>query len=225
MTVPVIIVPVLNRPDLLEKMLASIDYPVGRTVIIDNGGVVPAHIEAIHLPWNVGVAAAWNLGVKVTPCAPWWLICNSDIEFGEGDLAAMVEVMADPSPRVGMMLGFTAFAVNQATIKQLGFFEEGLVPAYFEDNDYSRRCEIAGVPRVQSQWSGRHEGSATIRSAPEYNLQNGYTFSYNAQFYRQKWGGLPDHERFTTPFDRGGPITDITMDIDRYRELAWKRVP
>ena len=36
---------------------------------------------------NLGVAASWNLGIKATPLADWWLICNSDIKFGPGDLA------------------------------------------------------------------------------------------------------------------------------------------
>lgn len=32
-----LIVPVLNRYDLLERMIASIDYPIKHLLIIDNG--------------------------------------------------------------------------------------------------------------------------------------------------------------------------------------------
>ena len=38
--IPAMIVPVLNRPDLLERLLASIDYPVADLLVIDNGNVV-----------------------------------------------------------------------------------------------------------------------------------------------------------------------------------------
>ena len=37
MSIPVIIVPILNRYDLLEQMLDSINYPVDNILIIDNG--------------------------------------------------------------------------------------------------------------------------------------------------------------------------------------------
>jgi len=35
--IPNLIIPVLNRYDLLDRMLASIDYPVAHLLIIDNG--------------------------------------------------------------------------------------------------------------------------------------------------------------------------------------------
>ena len=38
MSIPVLIVPILNRYDLLESMLDSINYPIDNILIIDNGG-------------------------------------------------------------------------------------------------------------------------------------------------------------------------------------------
>jgi hypothetical protein len=35
--IPVLGIPILSRPDDLTAMLASVDEPVGRLVIIDNG--------------------------------------------------------------------------------------------------------------------------------------------------------------------------------------------
>ena len=34
--IPAIVVPVLNRYDLLERLIVSIDYPVGTFLLIDN---------------------------------------------------------------------------------------------------------------------------------------------------------------------------------------------
>jgi len=36
--IPNLIVPVLNRYDLLERFLQSLDYPIRDVLIIDNGG-------------------------------------------------------------------------------------------------------------------------------------------------------------------------------------------
>jgi len=36
--IPNLIVPVLNRYDLLRRMLQSIDFPIRDLLIIDNGG-------------------------------------------------------------------------------------------------------------------------------------------------------------------------------------------
>jgi len=38
MSIPVMIVPILNRYDLLEEMLSLINYPIDNILIIDNGG-------------------------------------------------------------------------------------------------------------------------------------------------------------------------------------------
>ncbi|NDG20000.1 MAG: glycosyltransferase family 2 protein, partial [Betaproteobacteria bacterium] len=38
--VPVVIIPVLNRYDLLERCIDSLDYPIEKLIIIDNGGKI-----------------------------------------------------------------------------------------------------------------------------------------------------------------------------------------
>ena len=38
--VPVIVIPVLNRYDLLERCIKSIDCEVENLIIIDNGGLI-----------------------------------------------------------------------------------------------------------------------------------------------------------------------------------------
>ena len=54
MTVPLLAIPILNRPDLLEACVASIDADVGRLLIIDNsptggmGDVAEANLLALE---------------------------------------------------------------------------------------------------------------------------------------------------------------------------------
>ncbi|HUX71505.1 MAG TPA: glycosyltransferase, partial [Cellulomonadaceae bacterium] len=86
------IVPILTEPERLLGLLRSIDYPVGRVIVIDNGDMIDPHIawheqlgvkvHVVRLPHNLGVAASWNLGIKCAPLSPYFLIVNHDIEFG-----------------------------------------------------------------------------------------------------------------------------------------------
>jgi GT2 family glycosyltransferase len=227
-SIPVLIVPVLNRPDLLDKMLASIDHPVDQIVIIDNGDVVTNAHEYPHriiqLGWNLGCAASWNLGIKITPSASWWLIVNSDLQFGPGDLARLEATMTS-EPGLYKMLGLAAFAINQKTVDKIGFFDEQFINGYCEDIDYQRRADLVGVPHIEVGFSGTHVGSATINSTPEYMFQNGRSYNANVAYYEAKWGGrMHGGETFSTPFNRGGDIRDVRPDIERLRLLSWRRV-
>lgn len=227
--IPTLIVPTLNRPDLLEKMLASIDHPVAQTIVIDNGGrvgqvrIAPASL--IALPHNIGVAASWNLGMKVTPKAPWWLMVNDDIEFGPGDLARL-EATVDPGAAgIWFMLGMAAFAITRHTLNAIGWPDEAVShPAYNEDVDYARRLDLAGLPRHEVGFTGTHVGSATIMSDPVLRAINGQTHSANDQHYARKWGGHKQGgETFSTPYDRGGHLGDWRPDIEVLRRQAWPR--
>lgn len=113
MTVPVLAVPVINRPDLLARCIASIDHAVARLVVIDNsptGGmadVVDANVPDCVADWfvteppaNLGVAASWNLAIRTHPDAPWWCIANADTEFGPGDLARLAQEIERPRQSV-----------------------------------------------------------------------------------------------------------------------------
>lgn len=191
--IPVIGVPVLNRPDLLHRMLASINYPVANLVIVDNGHVVSqGHVvdnvqrtHIITMPSNLGVAGSWNLIIKSMPFAPWWLIVNSDAWFPEGSLARFnSESRAD-----ALVLGagsppWCCFAIGEKVVQSVGLFDESLHPAYFEDGDLERRTVAAGIPLVQSDIPVHHDNSSTL--AAGYQAINDVTFQSNANYYRDK---------------------------------------
>jgi GT2 family glycosyltransferase len=230
--IPVVIVPTLNRPDLLDKMLLSIDHPVGGVIIIDNGDVVgalpdlPFEVRVIAPGYNIGVGASWNFGMKITPAAPWWLITNDDLEFGPGDLAR-TEAAVDPgAAALYYMLGMACFGVTFHALRAVGFFDENIHPAYNEDLDWGRRADLAGVIKVQAGFTGTHVGSAAIYSDPALRVANGYTHASNDRYYAAKWGGPKQGgETFATPFNRGGHVGDWRLDIARLRENAWPTKP
>jgi GT2 family glycosyltransferase len=229
--IPVLIVPILNQPELLDAMLGSIDHPVDRIVIIDNGDVLDAgwltrnpQYRVIQPGHNLGVAASWNLGMKATPQAPWWLIVNHDIAFGPGDLAHLEEVVNPGAAAIYYMLGMASFAITRHTVNVIGLFDEGFVNGYDEDLDYARRADLAGLPRFEAGFTGTHAGSATIMADPALRAWNGLSHSANDHYYAQKWGGSKQGgETFDTPFDRGGHLGDWRFDYERYRNQTWPR--
>lgn len=221
-------VPVLNRPDLLEACLRSIDIPV-RLVIIDNGGVtdeiqLPDDAWVVQPPSNLGVAASWNFIIRTAPADPYWLIANADVEFGPGDLARLCAEMEKGGPRwVGINNDWRLMGLTSETVEQVGFFDENLHPIYFEDCDYEYRCALAGVPWYSIDGATTHVGSAAIKSEERYARANARTYEANRRYYLAKWGG-PHRggERFRLPFnDAGGHVRDWALDLKRLRDNAW----
>lgn len=217
--IPVLGVPVLNRGDLAERMLGSVDLAVTETLVILNGNAdeTRSHLKGhqvtfIDPGFNLGVAASWNFVVRARPAAPWWLIVNADIEFGAGDLERLADAMDKPGPRVACLYEFGAFGINAETVDTVGWFDENFHPIYFEDNDYRRRCHLAGVPVVNLISRTRHDNSATIASG--YARHNDRTFPRNGDYYAAKWGGPPGQETRTT-------ASHVALDRRRLVDNAW----
>lgn len=214
------IVPVLTSPELLYRMLASIDHPIGTTVVIDNGrGVVSAgevsylteywcdDVYILRMPSNLGVAGSWNLGIKATPFAPWWLVANFDVVWPAGSLEGF-SIVADPSGLVlsGGAPPWCAFALGEKVVQEVGLFDESLHPAYMEDDDMARRVEAAGLPIRRSTIPVHHDNSSTIR-VPKFRDRNDTTFHSNAQYYAAKRSR--------------GDLSEGRWSLRRRRELSW----
>jgi len=226
--IPVLGIPILNGPEHLDSLFDSIDYPVERIVLIDNGDVVHDAIEALdHVTvikprCNLGVAASWNFIIRSTD-APWWVISNHDIVFSPGDLERLADRVANEGG-VAMLGGFSVFAISKGVIPRVGWFDENFTPAYYEDNDFDYRCRLAEVKIRALPASLIHHTSSTLQEGPTYKDQNRMTFAANRKRYLDKWGGEPYREKFTTPFDAGGDFRDWRLDIDRVEAQRWVRV-
>jgi GT2 family glycosyltransferase len=217
--IPVLGVPILNRADLAEQMLESVDVDTAETLVILNGDPDGTRamlrgrlVTYIDPGFNLGVAASWNFIIRARPAAPWWLIVNADIEFAPGDLDHLCEAMEVTEPRLACLYEFGAFGINQAAVDKVGWFDENFHPIYFEDNDYRRRCLLAGVPVVNLLSGTKHDNSATIASG--YAAHNQRTFPRNQAYYIHKWGGPPGYETVNAP-------TTPVLDRTRLVNNAW----
>ncbi len=214
--IPVLIVPVLARPELLYRMVNSIDHPVGHLLIIDNGDVVgipPAtlpgidKVSVVRLPSNIGVGGAWNLGIRLTPHAPSWTIVNFDVTFPPGALEKFAAIKSGGLVLSAAQPPWSGFTIHAEAIAHVGLFDEGGVStAYFEDLDMARRVRAAGIPVIDSGVYMHHDNSSTIASIPN---RNDVTFMANASYYQRKV------ER--------GDFTEGHWSLQRRREQAWDR--
>jgi GT2 family glycosyltransferase len=191
-----LIVPVLNRYDLLQRMLNSVDVLVNHLLVIDNGAGVNENpleldlgdnfqkITHLKMPANLGVAGSWNLGIKSFPYAERWVIASNDVEFGSGSLEQLSQARRDEITLTADAPHWQAFTLGDEAVADLGLFDESLFPAYFEDNDYMRRAEFAGVNIRLANINVNHQNSSTIKSG--YEFKNAKTFMANQEAYRSK---------------------------------------
>ena len=232
--IPVLAIPVLNRPDLLGACVASIDADVERLVIIDNsptGGMgdvaeaaMPDNIREIWVtepPGNLGYTASVNFAIRTHPKAPWWCIANADTVFAAGDLDRLAASQEEPGPRWTGVVDWRVFGLNQAAVAAAGLWDECFFN-YCSDADYEYRCQLAGVPIVRLAGETTHIGSVCYQGDPRYAAHNVRSYPIERRYYAAKWGGdLRGGERFTTPFDLGGDVRDWRLDVGRLAEEVW----
>jgi GT2 family glycosyltransferase len=191
-----LIVPVLNRYDLLERMLDSVDVPVQHLLVIDNGASVTAEslelklsdkftkVTHLRMPANLGVAGSWNLGIKSFPYAQRWFIVSNDVVFRSGALEKLATARRDEVTLTSDAPHWQAFALGDEAVNDIGLFDESLFPAYFEDNDYMRRAEFVGVNIRKLDIDLHHDNSSTIKAG--YQSKNDKTFFANQRHYQSK---------------------------------------
>ena len=217
---PNLTVPVLNRYDLLQRMLSSIDYPVRHLLVIDNGASmvledmevdVPDCVEFttyLPMPANLGVAASWNLGIKSFPYDDRWFFASNDVVFKPGALERLCEARTDEITLSKMFPHWHAFSVGYEAVRRLGLFDEAFFPAYFEDSDFNTRANRFGVSVRKLEIPADHDNSSTLKSDPVFQALNGDTFARNQAYYQAKI----KHQNFGP----GG------WDVERRRLNGWE---
>src|SRR5438128_1594643 len=117
------IIPTWNRADLLASALATLaaqDYPVSRTIVVDDGSTDEsaevarrAGATVVRSDTNRGFAASVNLGVRHTEGADWVLILNNDVEL---DRSWVRNVLAASTADAGFAVGKLLIASDRTVI-------------------------------------------------------------------------------------------------------------
>ena len=191
---PNLIVPTLNRYDLLQQMVHTIDYPVKHLLVIDNGGQlhnlnVSHYVEKLtilNMPSNLGVSSSWNLGIKSFPFDDRWFICSDDVRFMPGSLQLWykcsgpdVLVTSDEDPY------WQFFSIGEEYVGIVGLFDEAIHPANFEDDEYEYRCEMLGFEVTRCDIPHDHYRQGTVFH-PDYSGKNNKTYTLNESYFNDK---------------------------------------
>lgn len=209
-------IPTLNRYDRLYNCVDSAlngSLVPEMIYIIDNGKQITQRIRDrvgdklfLYTPeTNLGVARSWNWFFNVVPHP--MLITNDDVEFGTYDLEnfSKAYLLEDTdllfTNNVSHLNMFSCFMPTPNLILRVGLFDEGFYPAYFEDNDYFYRMRLAGMGWKAIPTDILHYSSSTLEMyTPEQKEAHHGQFNANHSYFRQKWGGSPGYETYTTPF-------------------------
>ena len=166
----------------------------------------PEKVILITANLNMGVGASWNWFLNNVPMEHGaMIICNDDITFQKETLRMFYEEIQKPEADFVIALEvWAAFAITEKLHKDMNGFDENFYPAYFEDNDYHYRMGLKGykithVPEIPMG----HENSSTLAAFDKPAiLVHHQNFRKNRKYFNDKWGGLPTHEKYLTPFGK-----------------------
>ena len=192
--IPVLGFATLTRFDLAQRLLDSIDYPVENLVIIDNSGKKEfepkvnsfvKNLWLIQVPHGLGANGAWNLIIKSTPHAPYWVIPNDDSWFEPGALQIIAEDV-DPYAFnfVNVNPKWSCVIPTETSVAEAGLWDEAFHPIYYDDDDYEWRMQQLGIKFHTINATVHHDNSSTLKSG--FNERNSDTFARNQSLYTNK---------------------------------------
>jgi GT2 family glycosyltransferase len=216
-------------------------------VLNDFCGKVGGHV--IRIEENIGCAGAWDSGlffaVETLNCEKFAILNNdtllrpdtletifTDLDRPNVGMATAINVMNQfeneeayfkaPNPKESSYSeepDFSCFALNKLCLDKVGYFDEAIFPAYYEDNDYHYRMKLEGLKAQKN--SGNiywHYGSRTKLISTLYGEYINTCFLRNEDYFKSKWGGMPGHETFTIPFDGLPPKMKKLLTFEDYKK-------
>ena len=192
--IPVLGFATLSKFDLAQRLIDSIDYPVDTLVVVDNPGIkawIPrpndyvGELWTIRLPHGLGANGAWNLIIKSTPFAPYWVLPNDDAWFGPGALQTIAEqLQTDKFNFVDVNPKWSCVVPTEGSVGKAGLWDEAFHPIYYDDDDYEWRMDLLGVEFNHIPAKVHHDNSSTLKSG--YSDRNNQTFARNRALFSQK---------------------------------------
>lgn len=192
--IPVIGVATLSKYDLCQQLLDSIDFPVEHLIVVDNSGkkefqpTLNDNINnfwLIQVPHGLGANGAWNLIIKSTPFAKYWVLPNDDAYFEPGALEKIhnnVDLEKFNFPNISPH--WSCPIPTQGSVMKAGLWDEAFHPIYFDDDDYEWRMKKLGIEFNHIDAKVHHMNSATLNSG--YQKQNEVTFMRNRSLLANK---------------------------------------
>jgi len=203
-----ILIPTINRKDLLMEALTAYEYlyPSTEIFILDSGNQNIPFSDNYFL-FNAkkkhGVAKAWNALIDIASVFDYdkFLILNDDIilKTGQHEIEKHLEnIDNNQFYRAKPFYNWSAFLLTKSIYNKVGRFDTNFEKCFFEDNDYEYRMKLHSIRINYCDWLSPevYKNSMSTQRDP---LLGDYVA--NKQYYIEKWGGEPNNETFKTPYN------------------------
>jgi hypothetical protein len=200
--IPLLSVTTVNQIDSFERLIASIDYPIKTLSVLCNSYSFDYLLEIKKrcvsdfvgefmlscCPYNMGCASSWNYHMKMNPECDYWIFSGDDITFSEGDLENANEASkACDIAFSSLPAKYSFFSLSKKCVNLVGFFDENIHPANFEDDDYDRRIKRYELLIGTFDFDGYHIGSGTTHNLSEDDRAKlKHFYELNQRYYRAK---------------------------------------
>lgn len=168
----------------LDAWIDPIKLPNTTIRIIDNGQ--QQYAERLQ-PYvyhvtsrNLGCAGGWNLICQIAfeqLGLTKVIISNEDNLYSEEYLAALTQ-LCTPTNIAGTYdraFEFSLFCIHRDTYKKVGMFDENVIMAAGEDNDYKYRCHLHGVTvsslNISAEYNASETGGDSIPDIRDANIE------------------------------------------------------
>lgn len=207
-----VVVPVLDAEianPCIESILdpnSSAEFYQDELLLIDNtkNGLQTTRDIRIHRqpepPYNVGVAAAWNIGARevMERGLDYLVICSAVMLFGpkkECTFRWQMNQFWGENVIEADGHSWHLIAIHRRLFEEIGLFDENF-HAYFEQTDWCRRLNIVGKEGGFARvWCNALSRGVAMHvdmvSCPADPL---------LRYYALKWGGAKGFEKFDKPF-------------------------
>jgi len=167
----------------LDAWIEPTSFPNTTIRIVDNGN--QNYSERLkpyvhyHTSQNLGCAGGWNLICQIAfdkLGLEKVLISNEDNLYSEEYLEALYE-QCNPTNIAGTYdraFEFSLFCIHRNTFRTLGVFDENVILAAGEDNDYKYRCKLKGVTvsclGISADYNASETGGDSIPVVRDENI-------------------------------------------------------
>lgn len=153
---------------------------------------------------NIGCAGGWNLICDIA----FKSLGLEKVIVGEEDALFSQEILDslwDNSEPGRLMttynngFGYALFCMHRGIFEQVGRFDENILWAGCEDNDYNHRCALSKVEVFNLGVPSSYNGNSTSVDPNSPSLKVG---KHNAEYVKEKWGDYT----YTIPFNGNPPF-------------------
>ncbi len=191
-----IIVPVYLGGEVIDNLIRSIDVDWSHLIIVDNtpdsyckkygDDLVKKGALVFYYPENIGVARAWNIGLKAD--CDWTFLLSQAAVFPNGFSSFLLDI--DPLADFYISTeGYHCFGISQNAVRKVGYFDTNFYPAYFEDADYGWRMIQAGL---RGDYSKAEVAITSVGSSSGLGAK--INFQALTDYFIEKWGAGPNDE-------------------------------